>query len=246
VATFGIVAAATDSGTATQQVERTSVSDSFSAGLWRGIAPIYQAILDHPFVTGLADGSLPREAFEFYVLQDALYLRKYAQALAVAASRAPDPAGTEMFARHAAGIVAAELELHRSLLAQLEIAPEVAAGAQEAPTTLAYTSYLLATTTHGTYAEGVGALLPCYWIYSEVGRHLLDRGSPDPRYQQWIDTYGTDEFGAETREVIEVADALAGSLTEADKERVGQHFTVTSRYEWMFWDMGYRREGWPL
>ncbi len=222
------------------------MSDSFTGQLWRDIEDIYAAILAHPFVTGLADGTLPPEAFEFYVLQDALYLRKYAQALAAVGSRAPDTAATEMFARHAAGIVSAELSLHRTLFAELGIDPASLGGVQEAPTTLAYTSYLLATTFNGSYAEGVGAVLPCYWIYAEVGKHLLERGSPNPHYQQWIDTYGGDEFGDEAGEVIAVTDKLAAEITAGERERVRGHFRATSRYEWMFWDMGYRQERWPL
>jgi thiaminase (transcriptional activator TenA) len=222
------------------------MSDSFTGELWDGITDIYQAILAHPFLGGLTDGSLPAEAFAFYVLQDALYLRGYARALAAVASRAPDPAGTEMFARHGAGIVAAELILHESLLADLGIDPASVDSAEAAPTTQAYTSYLLATAHGGSYAEGVGAVLPCYWIYAEVGKHLLGRGSPNPRYQRWIDTYGGDEFDAEAREVIAVTDQLAPLLSGSERERVRRHFRATSRYEWMFWDMGYRQQGWPL
>jgi thiaminase (transcriptional activator TenA) len=222
------------------------VTDTLSAQLWRGVGDIYAAILGHPFVAGLADGSLPRESFEFYVIQDALYLRKYAQALAIVGGRAPDPAGTEMFARHAAGVLAVELSLHDSLLADLGIDPAAVADTAEAPTTLAYTSYLLATASGGSYAEGVGAVLPCYWIYWEVGKYLVARGSPDRRYQRWIDTYGAEEFGGEARQVIAVADQLGQDLTEPDRERIRRHFRATSRYEWMFWDMGYRRETWPV
>jgi thiaminase/transcriptional activator TenA len=151
-----------------------------------------------------------------------------------------------MFARHAAGIVTAEMSLHESLLADLGIDPAEAASAAPAPTTLAYTSYLIAVAAGGSYAEGVGAVLPCYWIYSEIGRHLLGQGSPDPRYRQWIATYGSEEFGAETREVIAVTDRLGREISVAERERVRNHFRVTSRYEWMFWDMGYRREAWPV
>jgi thiaminase (transcriptional activator TenA) len=222
------------------------MSDGFTAQLWRDIGDIYAAILAHPFVTGLSDGSLPAESFEFYVLQDALFLRKYARALAAAASRAPDAAATEMFSRHAAGIISAELALHDSLFAELGIDEASVAAAGEAPTTLAYTSYLLATTAGGSYSEGVGALLPCYWIYAEVGKQLLRHGSPVPRYQQWISTYGADEFGAEAAEVIAVTDQLSDGLSAGQRDQVRRHFRVTSRYEWMFWDMGYRREAWPL
>ena len=222
------------------------MSTSFSDELWNGITGTFDAILAHPFLAGMTDGSLAAGAFTFYVVQDALFLRRYAQALAEVATRAPDAAQTEMFARHAAGIVAVEMSLHDTLLAELDVDPAAVDATEEAPTTLAYCSYLLATTRGGTYAEGVGTVLPCYWIYAEVGKYLLERGSPKPRYQKWIDTYGGEDFDAEVRDVIAVADALGPSLTAAERERAHRHFRATSRYEWMFWDMAYRQETWPV
>ena len=222
------------------------MTDSFTSELWHGIGDVYGAILAHPFVTGLTDGTLPHDAFAFYVVQDALYLQRYAGALAAVASRAPDAAATEMFARHAADVIAVEQTLHGSLLADLGIDPATAGTAEPAPTTVAYTSYLLATAGGGSYAEGVGAVLPCYWIYWEVGQELLRRGSPDPRYQQWIDMYGSEEFGEVVQAVIDVTDAMGPGLGAAERDRVHRHFRITSRYEWMFWDMGYRKEAWPV
>jgi thiaminase/transcriptional activator TenA len=222
------------------------MTESFSGELWDGITEIYAAILAHPFLAGMTDGSLPSDAFSFYVVQDALYLRRYAQALAAVASHAPDAAQTEMFARHAAGIVAVEMSLHDTLLADLDIDPAAVDATEEAPTTLAYNSYLLAATQGGSYAEGVGTVLPCYWIYGEVGKHLLGRGSPNPRYQRWIATYGGDEFDAEVRDVLAVTDRLGPQLSAAERQNMHRHFRATSRYEWMFWDMGYRKEAWPV
>jgi thiaminase/transcriptional activator TenA len=219
---------------------------SFTGELWQGIAGIYSAIMAHPFLDGLADGSLPAASFAFYVVQDALYLQDYARVLAAVASRAADAAGTEMFARHAASIVSVERQLHDGLLADLGIDPAAVDAAEPAPTTLAYTSYLLAAARGGSYAEGVAAVLPCYWIYREAGRELQRRGSPDPRYQRWIDTYGGEEFDAEVREVLAVTDRLGPGLAAAERARAHQHFRASSRYEWMFWDMGYRQETWPL
>jgi thiaminase (transcriptional activator TenA) len=222
------------------------VAGSFTDELWGGISDIYAAILAHPFITGLTDGTLPAESFAFFVMQDGLYLRQYAAALAAVASRAPTPGATQMFARHAADAVAVERELHATLLPELGISAADAAGAEPAPTNLAYTSYLLATVRGGSYAEGIGAVLPCYWIYWEVGKELVRTGSPDRRYQRWIDTYGGEEFGAVVRDVIAEADATAGSLSGDEQAVVSRHFRTTSRYEWMFWDMGYRRESWPV
>jgi thiaminase/transcriptional activator TenA len=133
-----------------------------------------------------------------------------------------------------------------SLLTDLGIDPAAASAAKPAPTNLAYTSYLLAAIYGGSYADGIGAILPCYWIYWEVGKELQRRGSPDPRYQRWIDTYGGEEFGAAVRAVLAVTDELGPVLAPRERERVHQHFRVTSRYEWMFWDMGYRKQTWPI
>lgn len=222
------------------------MNESFSAQLWSGITDIYQAIREHPFITGLTDGSLPADAFGFYVVQDALYLREYSAALAVLASRAPDTHARMMFARHSAGAVATELELHESLFPQLGISAETVAIAEPAPVTLAYTSYLLSVASRGSYAEGVAAVLPCYWIYREVGQELIRRGSVDARYQLWIDTYGGEEFGEVVAEVLSETDALASLLSDADRAAAHRHFRVASRYEWMFWEMGYRQESWTI
>jgi thiaminase/transcriptional activator TenA len=222
------------------------MSNSFTGQLWQSIDGIYRAILAHPFLTGLTDGTLPPSAFAFYVRQDALYLRKYAEALAMVSSRAPGEAGREMFARHAAGAIAVEQALHGSLLADLGIDPAEAGLTEPAPTTLAYTSYLCATAGGGSYPEGVSAVLPCYWIYWEVGKELLRRGSPDPRYQRWIDTYGGEEFGSVVQEVLAEASQIGEELTPPERALATRHFRTSSRYEWMFWDMGYRQERWPL
>ena len=214
--------------------------------LWQGIEPTYDAILAHPFVTGLTDGSLNADAFAFYLRQDALYLGQYALALATLAGRAPSTAETTMFARHATGALEVESALHESLLPSFGVDPASIATTDLAPTNLAYTSYLLAVTRGGSYAEGVAAVLPCYWIYWEVGKHLLAQGSPDARYQRWIDTYGGEDFGAVVAEVLAVTDRLGEEVAVTEKQRMHEHFRVTARYEWMFWDMGYQQQRWPL
>ena len=211
---------------------------------WRSCSRPRAVILE--LLPGLADGSLPEESFAFYVIQDSLYLKQYGHTLAAIASRAPDASETEMFARHFIGVVAVEQQLHDTLLADLGIDPGVADEAEMAPTTLAYTSYLLATARGGSYAEGVGAVLPCYWIYWEVGKELRRRGSPDPRFRKWIDTYGGEEFGTYVREVLDVTNRTAADLSADERARMHWHFRTTSRYEWMFWDMGLRAERWPI
>lgn len=92
----------------------------------------------------------------------------------------------------------------------------------------------------------MAAVLPCYWIYARVGTALLERGSPDRRYQRWIDSYGGDEFAATVAEVLGVTDRVGPKLGEEDEAAARAHFEVTAKYEWMFFDAGYSREQWPI
>lgn len=214
--------------------------------LWAEIAPIYDGIIAHPFIAGLADGSLPGDVFAGYVAQDVHYLRAYARALAIVAAKAPTLSATALFARHAAEVFDVELQLHGELLPALGLSASDLEAVPVSPTTQAYTSYLLATAHAGGFADGLAAVLPCYWIYAEVGAALAERGSVDPRYQQWIDSYGGDEFAATVAEVLELADRTGPGLAATDEAAARGHFVTTSRYEWMFFDAAYRREAWPV
>ena len=220
--------------------------NAWSARLWADIEPIYAAILEHPFLAGLTDGTLDAAVFAEYVAQDVHYLRDYARALALVGAKAPNLAATSMFARHAAEVFDVELALHATLLPDLGLDPAAVGAVPVSPTTRAYTSYLLATTYGGSFADGLAAILPCYWIYARVGAALLDRGSPDPRFQSWIDSYGGDEFAATVAEVLRLTDEIGLALTPADEEVARAHFVTTARYEWMFFDAAHRREGWPV
>jgi len=152
------------------------VTQTWTASLWDEGAATYRAILEHPFLSELTSGTLPPEKFGYYLAQDAHYLRDYARALAVVGSKAPTHAAAGMFARHAAATVDVELALHDSLLPELGLDPAGLEIIPVSPTTLGYTSYLLATAHGGSFVEGLAAVLPCYWIYARVGAALLDRG----------------------------------------------------------------------
>lgn len=211
--------------------------------LWATMRPVYDRILDHPFVTGLTDGTLPLESFAYYVAQDSHYLRDYARALALVGAKAPDEGVLAMFAAHAQGAVAVEKQLHAGFVAELSTTyPDVLAQ-PVSPTTLAYTSYLLRVCHQGSFSEGLAAVLPCYWIYAAVGSALLARSSPNPFYARWIATYGGEEFGAIVEQVLDLVDVVAvGDALPA----MHGHVLTTARYEWMFWDAGLRRESWPV
>jgi thiaminase/transcriptional activator TenA len=219
---------------------------NFTTQLWQSIESIYSAILQHPFIRGLGDGSLDRECFKFYAVQDALYLREFGRALAVAAAHAPQDDWMVMFAEHAANAVKVERALHEGFFQQWGMTPAEVAATPPAPSNLAYTSYLMAVAYRGKFHETIAALLPCYWIYWEVGKALERMGSPEPLFQRWIGTYASADFGSVVTGVLRAADATAAGVSADDREAMRRHFVTTSRYEWMFWDMAHRRESWPV
>jgi thiaminase/transcriptional activator TenA len=139
-----------------------------------------------------------------------------------------------------------ERGLHEGFLADLEVTQEKADQTAPTPTTLAYTSYLLKSASLCDYPEVLGAVLPCYWIYWEVGKALLGRGSPNPQYQRWIDTYAGEEFGTLVGTVLNLTDSVCEDLNPTQKAHVMEAFVITSRYEWMFWDAAWQLEGWPV
>jgi thiaminase/transcriptional activator TenA len=219
---------------------------SLTGRLWESISPTYAAILDHPFIGGLTTGELDRDAFEFYVVQDSLYLSEYARALALCAARAPTDDAVKMFAEHAAGAIIVERHLHEVFFAEFGLSDAEVRATEPAPTNLAYTSYLLATAHGGSFAEALGAVLPCYWIYREVGNALLERGSPEPLYWRWIETYGGEEYSGIVASVLNLTDEIAPELSPSEEAKMTAHFRTTARFEWMFWEMGYRRQPWPV
>jgi thiaminase/transcriptional activator TenA len=218
----------------------------FTEELWESIGPIYQAILHHLFIRGLTDGSLPERAFKFYVVQDALYLRDFARCLVIAAAKAPQDPWCEMFAEHAKGALVVERALHESFFRDWGLSEDQVYTTPIAPTNLAYTSYLIRVAYAAPFEELLGALLPCYWIYWEVGKALEAKGSPDRLYRRWINTYTSKQFATSVRQVLEVMNRSVTDLPEGRRASIRRHFVTTSRYEWMFWDAAWRLESWPV
>lgn len=200
-----------------------------SRELWRAIEPVYAQTLRHPFLSGLTDGTLPESRFDFYLRQDAAYLDAFSEALLQLAKKAPRKEWAITLERHAREAIAAEKQRPAAAMA---------------PVNYAYTNHFRLAVATGSFAEGLSAMLPCYWIYQEVGRELVRKGSKKPSYQKWIDTYAGDEYAKSVREVLAMYDAVAPSLTEKQRARCRDLFVTSARYEYMFWDMAWREERW--
>jgi len=206
---------------------------------------IWEAQHDHPFVRGIGDGTLDTETFGFWLRQDYLYLIDYSRLFGAAVLRAPDLAAMTRFAELLHGIISTEMGLHRSYVAGFGITEEDLLRETKAPTTQAYTDFLLRTATTGDYAELLGALLPCMWGYNEIGLRLAERGMPDDeRYRAWIEMYASDEFTELATWCRVLTDDACAGLPEPALERVEEAFIVSSRYELAFWEMAWTNERW--
>ena len=225
---------------------RAPIRNGFTGELWASAEATFEAILRHPFLTGLSDGSLDVQAFRFYVVEDAYYLTEFARALSLAAAKAPKDAWIVRLNRDAIGSLEAERALHESYFKDFGLSEQEVLSRPPAPTNLAYTSYLIATAHSRPFAEVLAAVVPCYWIYAEVGKALATKGSPNPLYQRWIDSYGSDEYDANVRSILDMMDEVAEGESSASRAAMTNRYLTTSRYEWMFWDMGYRQQAWPV
>lgn len=207
---------------------------------------IWEASFNHPFVTGIGDGFLSLEAFRYYVLQDSYYLSHFAKVQSLGAAKAEDLHTTNLFAVHAQGTYEAELSLHENFSKQLNITKQEIAEFKPAPTAYAYTSHLYRAAYTGHLGDIVAALLPCYWLYYEIGEQLKECKPSEPIYQEWIAAYGGDWFRTLVEEQIALIDELAVRVTENDRARMKEHFIISSQYEYAFWEMAYSLENWPV
>ncbi|MFC4322600.1 thiaminase II [Litchfieldia salsa] len=220
----------------------------FSQRLHEKLEPIWRANHNHPFVTGMGDGSLDQESFRFYMVQDYLYLIDYAKLFALGAVKADDLETMGKFAALLNSTLNEEMELHRQYAKKFGITKDDLENANPSPITLAYSHYMLHVAQNGTLAELVAALLPCMWSYWEIGKELseIPGAAEHELYGEWISMYSSDEFGTLAQWCIGLMDELAAGKSESEKSKLEEIFLNTTRYEYMFWDMAYNKQMWPI
>ena len=212
---------------------------TLSTQSWKLIEPVYRNILKHPFIQGLIDGTLAKEKFIFYINQDALYLADYGRALAGIASKLEKPEHIDSFLGFAKDTMSVEKALHQTFL-------QAAPAREKSPACQLYTSYILGQLATEPAEVCVAAVLPCFWIYKNVGDYILEqKPASDNPYRSWIDTYGGEEYASAVQKAIAIHDELA-LATPAQQEKMLKAFALCSKMEWMFWDSAYRTEMWPV
>jgi thiaminase/transcriptional activator TenA len=214
---------------------------TFTAELWDEIRTIRESVDEHPFLRALEDGTLSRERFDYYLGQDALYLGVYARVLAAAATQSVEAHDLVFWSERASSAIAVERLLHESFVGD-------SSGRDASPTCTAYTSYLLSLVAGGCQPALVAGLLPCFWIYEDVGRRLKSRlGDLDGHpFARWIETYDDPAFAEATGRARAIVDEAARSSGADVRDQMRRAFVTASRYEWMFWDAAWRMERWPV
>lgn len=219
---------------------------SFCLEIWSAASPLMRAIHAHPFNRELAAGTLGRAAFRHYMVQDSLYLQGFARALSIAAAKAPAPAEIEDFARAAQVAIVVERALHADYLGKFGIDPEAAASADHSPACQAYVDFLLARAAIGSFGELAAAILPCFWVYHEVGTGIATQSAPGNFYEAWIKTYTDPDFAAAVAQMRDHVDKAAAHAGARERGLMGKAFLRSTQYEYMFWDSAYRQDVWPV
>ncbi|WP_018922800.1 thiaminase II [Salsuginibacillus kocurii] len=219
-----------------------------SERLYQKAEAIWTKSFEHPFVQEIGQGTLDQSKFRYFMVQDYLYLIEYAKLFAFGVTKAQDEATMSQFANLLDGTLNTEMDLHREYAAQFGITPEELAAAKPAPTTVAYTHYMLHAAHNGSLAELMASLVPCSWGYHEIGKRLAAQ-YPDsvnhPFYGEWVKMYAGEEFEELANWTIELLDRSMEGKPEADMQRYEEIFLTTSHYEYLFWEAAYQQEDWP-
>ncbi len=221
---------------------------SFSEHLRKLAKPIWNAQLTHPFVVALGKGTLPARKFKYYILQDARFLGDLARVFSAAALRAPDSESALRLNTLAADTIVVERSLHESYGKQWKLTAQEMTTVPLAPTNFAYTRHMLAVAASGSACEIAVVALPCAWIYCVVGQHLLKDGPPRAThpYRDWLMLYASPEFAEVQEWMRRKVDQWAKMAGKQEKKRMEEAFVISSKYEWMFWEMAWTEEKWPV
>ena len=221
---------------------------SFSNHLRKLAQPVWDAQLTHPFVVALGKGTLAERKFRYYILQDARFLADLARVFAAGSLRAPDSESALRFAKLAEETITVERSLHENYGKRWKLSPHDMLNEPMAPTNYAYTRHMLAVAQGGTATEIAVVALPCAWIYCVVGKHFLKNGPPPAKhpYRDWLMLYASPEFEAVQEWMRARVDTWARTAGHEEKKRMEQAFLSSSKYEWMFWEMAWNEEKWPV
>ena len=204
---------------------------------WELSSPIINAIKTHPFNQQLMSGILNRDIFTYYIEQDSLYLNDFSRCLAIIASKAPT-AHIQHFLDFAKGALLAEQETVHYFFKQLFDIKETN---KLTLATLSYTSYLLRTCSMEPIEVAIAAVLPCFWVYREIGLFIAKSSGSNNPYAQWIEVYSSDDFNHSVEKAISIFDELGRHTSEVIQQKMLDAFYKSTCLEWHFWNDAYNK-----
>lgn len=220
---------------------------SFTQTLRQRADEVFEAIFEHPFVRGIADGNLQKEQLIHYVKQDYEYLNAYMRIYGIAISKCESRGDIALFNEQISFILNSEIHPHQNFCAVAGVRFEDLQGFPLAPSAHHYIRHMLTVAHEGSLGEILAVLLPCPWTYLEIGRKLLAEVKPAPEhpFHDWIQFYGGRVTDV-TQRFRDVLDQWAETAAEAERRRMEEHFMQSCQLEYLFWDMAYKLEEWPV
>ncbi|EOL45869.1 thiaminase II [Enterococcus caccae] len=205
---------------------------------------IWRKSKEHAFISELKAGTLPPEIFRFYLIQDRYYLEQFSKIHLKAADIAVEKELKTIFLTAVESLEAAEISVRNTFFKELEVTDEQISQTPIAPTAYHYTSHMYREVESKSLARIVAALLPCYWLYQEIGDELIKSGSPNPLYQRWIETYNSDGYRESVLTQKRLTDYLAEQVSKEERVLMKQAFIISSYEELSFWEMAYTKQQW--
>lgn len=208
------------------------------------VETIMKKIVNQSFNQELSQGILPKEKFIHYLQQDALYLADFSRALSLTAARLNCNEQAHQYMQFALGAIQAEQSLHMSYLKEHQ--SPLTLNTEQSPTCFMYTNYILRMAATASVEEAVASLLPCFWVYREVGKILsLTKNSNNP-YNHWIELYAGEAFDSSVKQAIDITNALSHSASDEIKRKMILAFIRSTQLEWCFWESAYCQEKWLI
>jgi thiaminase/transcriptional activator TenA len=208
------------------------------------VEAIMSKIFNQSFNQELAQGVLPQEKFIHYLQQDALYLADFAKALSLTAARLNCNEQAYQFMQLALGTIRAEQSLHLHYLNENQAS--LTSHVEQSPACFMYTNFLLRMASTASVEEAVASLLPCFWVYREVGKIISQSKRSNNPYKSWIELYSGEQFDSSVKLVIAVTNELGQTASDSTKRKMISAFVRSTQLEWLFWDSAYGQETWSI
>ena len=218
---------------------------SFSQNLKAKAEQVWEAGYQHPFVQGIGQGTLNKESFKFYLLQDYLYLIQYAKVFALGALKSDTVETMRKFSESQYFTINGELGLHQEYMKKFGITPEEVANVKPSLFNSAYTANMLAQGQTGGLAELIATVFPCAWTYGEYGQRLKEQYAEqleDNYYKSWIEMYASQEFEDSFQWFFPTLDRLVENMSDEEKAKIEAIFIQSVEFEYLFWDMAYKQQ----